>query len=144
MRRFLFCLSAVAIGCVLGPMAASQRTAGLLLAQNGPTGNPDAPGLRPNGRFGDPDVYARNFQDYLYGVITKVHQDKLVLDKTKFGVPETIKLNRKTKFVRSGKRGSLAQLKPGEMVFVQVKKDKKTGSLTAKKVVSGLGPTNGG
>jgi hypothetical protein len=102
------------------------------------------PGLPQNGRFGNPDVYARNFQDYLYGVIAKVHSDSLLLDKTKFGVPTTIALNRKTKFVRSGKRSSLSQLKPGDMVFVQVKQNKKTGALTAKKVLSGMAATGSG
>jgi hypothetical protein len=135
MHRSLFPFSALLIAFTLAPMAAAQSTT---------APRTTSPVLPQNGRFGDPDVYARNFQDYLYGVIAKVHQGALVLEKTKFGVPETIKLNRKTKFVRSGKRGSLDQLRAGEMVFVQVKKDKKTGSLIARKVVSGLGPTNGG
>jgi hypothetical protein len=141
MRRFLLFLSVISAVGVIAAMA-SHGTGGPLLAQT-TAGSPDAPGLRPTGRFGDPDVYARNFQDYLYGVITKIHQNALVLDKTKFGVPATIKLNKKTKFVRSGKKSSVHDLKRGEMVFVQVKKDKKTGTLTAKKVVSGLGPTSG-
>jgi hypothetical protein len=129
MRRWIRAFSVILMVCLVAPIASAQR--------------PNTPETPQDGRFGDPDVYGRTFQDYLYGVIAKVQKDKLVLTKTKFGVPATIDLNRKTKFVRSGKRSSLSELKTGEMVYVQVKKDKKTGSLTAKKVVSGL-ITSGG
>jgi hypothetical protein len=125
MQRWISALSVLLIGCMMIPIASAQR--------------PNTPQAPQDGRFGDPDVYGRSFQDYLYGVISKVEKDKLVLTKTKFGVPETIELSRKTKFIRSGKRSSLSALKTGEMVYVQVKKNKKTGSLTARKVVSGLG-----
>ena len=128
MQRSVLLFSVILFGYTMAPAAFAQRT---------------APAPPQNGRFGDPDVYARNFQDYLYGVIAQVHRDSLVLDKTKFGVRETIEVNRKTKFVHSGKPSSLAQLKPGDMVYVQVKKNKKTGSLTARKVVSGMGATGG-
>jgi hypothetical protein len=129
MKRWILPFSVVLVGCVVIPIASAQR--------------PNTPGAPRDGRFGDPNVYGRAFQDYLYGVIAKVHKDNLVLTKTKFGAPATILLNRKTKFVRSGKRSSLSALKTGEMVYVQVKKNKKTGSLTAKKVVSGLGLASG-
>jgi hypothetical protein len=111
------------------PLARAQRTT--------------APVMPDNARFGNPNGYARNYQDYLYGVITKVDASALVLDKTKFGIPETIRLIPKTKYVFNGKKSSLKQLKPGDMVYVQVKKDKKSGDLTAKKVVSGMGATPG-
>jgi hypothetical protein len=124
MRRWILAFSVLLIGCMMARVAPAQR--------------PNTAETPQDGRFGDPSVYGRTFQDYLYGVISKVQKDKLVLTKTKFGVPATIDLNRKTKFVRSGKRSSWSELKPGEMVYVQVKKNKKTGSLTAKKVVSGL------
>ncbi|MGH9447658.1 MAG: hypothetical protein ACRD3O_18305, partial [Terriglobia bacterium] len=81
--------------------------------------------------------------DYLSGVIAKIDAGALVLDKTKFGIPKTIRLTPKTKFIRNGKRSSLKQLKTGETVYVQTKKDKKTGGLIAKKVVSGMGVTSG-
>lgn len=118
------------MGMALAPRAFPQRTS-----------EPAAP---DNGRFGNPNAYARNYQDYLYGVITKIDASALVLDKTKFGIPETIRLMPKTKYIRDQKRSSLQQLRPGDMVYIQTKKDKKTGDLIAKKVVSGIGVTSGG
>jgi hypothetical protein len=132
MQRWILSLSAVMIGFAMAPVALAQRP-------DTSAPRPNTPAPPQNGRFGSPDSYARVFQDYLYGVVAKVHRGSLVLDKTKFGVPKTIEVNRKTKFVRSGKRSSLAKLKLGDMVFVQTKKDKKTGGLIAKKVVSGMG-----
>jgi hypothetical protein len=96
-----------------------------------------------NARFGNPNAYARNYENYLYGVIGKIGRDGIVLDKTKFGVPTTVSIVHKTKFIRDGKRSSLGKLKRGDMVYVQTKKNKKTGALTAVKVVSGAGATGG-
>ncbi|MGH9352664.1 MAG: hypothetical protein ACRD2G_10965 [Terriglobia bacterium] len=106
---------------------ASQRTAG-----------PEEPN---NGRFGNPNIFGMNYQDYFYGVITKVEPDALVLGKTKVGIPQTVRLTKKTKYVRDGKKSTFAQLKTGEMVYIDVKTDKKTGSMTARKVVSGMDVT---
>ena len=95
------------------------------------------------GRFGNPTSIARNLQDYLYGVIKKIDDksNELVLDKTKFGIDQTVKLDAKTKYIHDGKPSALSQLKPGDQVYVDVRKDKKTGDRYAKKVVSGVPPT---
>lgn len=94
-----------------------------------------------NARFGDPSVFGMNYQDYFYGVIAKIEPDALVLSKTKVGVPQTVRLTKKTKYVRNKKKSSFAQLKTGEMVYIDVKTDKKTGQMTARKVVSGMDVT---
>lgn len=93
------------------------------------------------GRFGDPSVFGMNYQDYFYGVVSKIEPDALVLTKTKIGVPQTIRLTKKTKFIRDRKKSALADLKVGEMVYVDTKTDKKTGAMTARKVVSGMDVT---
>ncbi len=103
------------------------------------TNQPQPPEL---GRFGNPTATARIYQGYLYGVIKKIDKQDLVLDKTYFGVPKTITINKNTKFIHNGKTGTLAQLKLGEDVYVDVKKNKKTGEMLAKKVVTGVGVTN--
>ncbi|MGH9359385.1 MAG: hypothetical protein ACRD1O_09480 [Terriglobia bacterium] len=100
-----------------------------------------APQPPNNDRFGTPTGNARRYQDYLFGVIGKIGNHSIVLNKTKFGIPRTISLDRKTKFARNGKHSSAAQLKVGEMVYVDVKTDKKTGKLFARKVVSGIDVT---
>lgn len=96
-----------------------------------------------NNGFGDPSAIARSYQNYLYGVISKVGPKELVLAKTKYGTPQTIQLNEKTKYIHNGKSGSLSQLKTGDQVYVDVKTEKKTGEMLARKVVSGIGPTGG-
>jgi hypothetical protein len=98
----------------------------------------DQPQPPDTSRFGNPTAIARVYQDYLYGVVKKFNKDELVLDKTKYGVPQTIKLDKKTKFIHNGKLGTLAQLHTGEDVYVDVKKNKKTGEMLAKKVVTGI------
>ncbi len=112
---------------VAAPCAWAQRTTA-----------PQAPN---NERFGIPTGIARVYQDYMYGVIAKVGKNDFVLTKTKFGIPETIKLDRKTKFIRNGKRSSVSQFKVGDQVYVDVKTNKKTGDMLAKKVVRGLDVT---
>ena len=92
-------------------------------------------------RFGNPTSIARVFQDYLYGVIKKIEAQELVLDKTKFGIEQTIKLEPKTKYIHDGKPSTWDRLKVGDQVYVDLKKDKKAGDLIAKKVVSGVGAT---
>ena len=90
------------------------------------------------GRFGDASATARKYQDYLYGVIKELNPKELILTKTKFGVDQAFKLNKKTKFIQDGKASSFDNLKVGDRIFVDVDTDKKTGVLTAKKVVSGV------
>lgn len=107
-------------------------------AQHGST--PKAPN---NNGFGIPTAVARAYQDYLYGVVSKISSKDLVLTKTKYGTPQTIKLNQKTKYIRNGKHSSLSQLKTGDPVYIDVKTDKKTGDMLARKVVSGIGVTGG-
>jgi hypothetical protein len=92
-------------------------------------------------RFGHPTSTARAYQDYLYGEIKKIDKTELVLDKTKFGVDQTVKLGPKTKFIKDGKASRLDNFKIGEGVFVETKKDKKTGEMIAKKVLAGMGAT---
>lgn len=99
---------------------------------------PQAPN---NGRFGEPGGIALRYQDYLYGVIDKIGKHSLVLNKTKFGTPQTITLDRKTRFIRNGKRSSASHLTIGELIYVDVKTEKKTGIMIAKKVVSGIDAT---
>jgi len=99
------------------------------------------PGKSDNARFGNPTSTARAYQDYLYGEIKKIDDGELVLDKTKFCVDQTVKLGPKTKFVRDGKASTLNNFKIGEGVFVETKKDKKTGEMIARKVVAGMGAT---
>ncbi len=93
-------------------------------------------------RYGNPTSTARAFQDYLYGVIKKLDAKEMVLDKTVFGIDQTIKLEPKTKYIHDGKPSFFDQLKVGDQVYVETKKDKKTGDLLAKKVVTGVGATS--
>jgi len=97
---------------------------------------PTAPG---NGRFGNPDESPSEvFKGYLYGVIKSVDANEIVLDKTKFGFDQTYKFDPKVKVVRDGKPSSRDTLKIGEPVYVQVKKEKKTGDQIAKKILVGV------
>jgi hypothetical protein len=91
-------------------------------------------------RFGNPTGIARKYQSYISGVVKKVDKDEIVLTKTRFGVDTSIKLDAKTKFVTNEKPGKLEDLKVGDLVFVDVNKNKKTGEMSAKKVVSGVTP----
>ena len=91
-----------------------------------------------NARFGNPTSIGRALQGDLYGVVKSVKDGELVLDKTKFGVDQTIKLEPKTKYVRDGKSSSLDKIKVGDPVYVDVKTDKKTKAMTAKKITSGI------
>lgn len=100
-----------------------------------------APKPPNNDRFGDPTGIAIRYQDYLYGVIDKIGKHGLVLDKTKFGTPQTITLDQKTRFIRNGKRSSASHLAIGELIYVDVRTEKKTGTMIAKKVISGIDAT---
>ena len=91
-----------------------------------------------NARFGNPTDIGRKLQGDLYGVIKSIKEGEIVLDKTKFGVDKEIILDTKTKYVRDEKSGTFDQLKVGDPIYVQVKTDKKTGVMTAKRVTSGV------
>ncbi len=94
-----------------------------------------------NARFGDPTSTARMYQGFLYGVVKELNEKEMVLTKTKFGTDQTFKFERKTKFIRNGKTSSFDRFKVGDQVWVDVQKDKKTGDLIAKKVVTGADVT---
>ena len=89
-------------------------------------------------RYGDPTGTARNYQNFLYGVIKTLDANGMVLEKTKVGIDQTFKFQPKTKFIHDNKPSSREDLKVGDQVYVDVHKDKKTGDLYAKKVVSGI------
>lgn len=92
-------------------------------------------------RFGNPTSTARTLQSYIYGVVKKIGPSELTLDKTEFGDDQPFKLEPKTKYVRDGKPSTLSNLKVGDKVFVDMKRDKKTGEMIAKKVVTGVAAT---
>ena len=100
--------------------------------------NEKQPIVSDTGRFGDATSIARKYQDYLYGVVKEVNPNELILTKTKFGVDQAFKLNKKTKFTVDGKPSSFDKIKVGDGVYVDVDTNKRTGDLTAKKVVSGV------
>ena len=89
-------------------------------------------------RFGDPTSTARILQDYLYGVIKDINPKEIVLKKTKYGIDQTVKLDPKTKYIHDGKPSTFDRLKAGDQVWVDVKQEKKSGQMTAKKVVTGV------
>ena len=91
-------------------------------------------------RFGNATSTARVFQDYVYGVIKQIDKEGLILDKTSFGDAQKFKLDRKTRFIHDGKPSTFEDLKVGDKVWIDTKTDKKTGEMTAKKVVTGAGP----
>ena len=91
-----------------------------------------------NARFGNPTSIGRGLQGDLYGVVKSVKDGELVLDKTKFGVDQTVKLEPKTKYVRDGKSSSFDKIQIGDPVYVDVKTDKKTKVMTARKITSGV------
>lgn len=101
------------------------------IAQNGP--------VKPeNARYGDPTSIGRVYQGYISGVIKGIDEKEIVLEKTKYGVDKTFKLDRKTKFIRDEKSSSREKLKIGELVWVDAKTQKKTGEMIAKTVVTGV------
>ena len=96
------------------------------------------PVVSSTGRFGDPTATARMYQDYQYGVIKTKNANELILTQTKFGVDQSYKLTKKTKYIQDGKASSFDQLKIGDRIYIDVDTNKKTGDLIAKKVVSGV------
>jgi hypothetical protein len=89
-------------------------------------------------RYGDPTSTARNYQNFLYGVIKTLDANGMVLEKTKVGIDQTLKFQPKTKFIHDNKPSLREDLKVGDQVYVDVHVDKKTGDLYAKKVISGI------
>lgn len=114
----------------------------LLVAANGWTQtiqSPQAPGAR--GRIENAISLAGKYQNYIYGVVRKIKKDELILDKTVYGNDQVFKLEHKTKFIRNGKRSSLAELKIGDMVWIDAKVKKKAEEKIAKKVITGVAAT---
>jgi hypothetical protein len=91
-------------------------------------------------RFGNASSTGRVFQDYVYGVIKQIDKGDLIVDKTPYGDGQKFNLDRKTKFIHDGKPSAFQDLKVGDKVWIDTKTDKKTGEMTAKKVVTGVGP----
>src|SRR5262249_2693870 len=89
-----------------------------------------------NARFGDPTATARQLQDFFYGVIKTIDKKEMVLEKTKYGLDQTIVLTDKTKYVHDGEASKLDRLKVGEQVWIRIKNDKKSGDMIAVVVIS--------
>jgi hypothetical protein len=117
-------ITSLAAVCMASPAAATQSE--------------QQPITSDTGRFGDATSIARKYQDYLYGVIKEMNPNELILAKTKFGVDQTFKINKKTKFIADGKPSSFDKLKVGDRIYVDVDTNRKTGNLTARKVISGM------
>lgn len=98
----------------------------------------DSPGAA--GRLENAISVAGKYQNYIYGVVKKIGKDQIILDKTRFGNGQVFKLDHKTRFIDNGKRSTEANLKVGDMVWVDAKIKKKTDEKIAKKVVTGVGP----
>jgi hypothetical protein len=98
----------------------------------------DKPVKAGTARYGDPTGTARKYQNLLYGVIKTLDANGMVLEKTKVGIDQTLKFQPKTKFIHDDKPSSREDLKVGDQVYVDVREDKKTGDLYAKKVVTGI------
>ena len=129
-RICTMCAALLMMGAVAFPAWAQQ--AGMRQTNSTPA---------QTGRFGNPSIFAMNYQNYFFGVIAKIEPHALVLDKTKVGVPQTIHLMRKTKYIRNKKKSSLSKLKVGDMVYIDLKTAKKSGDMYALKVISGMSAT---
>ena len=98
----------------------------------------DKPVKAGTARYGDSTATARKYQDLFYGVIKTIDANGMVLEKTKVGIDQTLKFQPKTKFIRDAKPSSREVLKVGDQVYVDIREDKKTGDLYAKRVVTGI------
>jgi hypothetical protein len=123
---------------VIAALAACVMTAGTARSQD----QSDAPDA-PHSRFGNPTSIARVYQSYIYGVVKKADKNDVILEKTKFGGDQDFKIDKHTKFIRDGKTSRAVILKPGDMVWIDMKRDKKTSDLIAKKIVMGIGAGGG-
>jgi hypothetical protein len=123
----------LSLAVILMMLGCTALAAGQQPGQNSP--------LAAHSRFGNPSSIARIYQSYIFGVVRKATKDELVLDKTQFGNDQTFKLTKKTKFIRNDKPIKMETLRPGTMVWIDMKRDKKSGDMIASKVVTGLAPT---
>lgn len=119
---------------------AALAAAVILGAAPGFAQNTKPPERPNNARFGDPTGIARQYQGFISGIIKKIDKENMTLEKTRFGVDTSIKLLEKTKYVYNQKPGKWEDLKVGDLVFVDAKTNKKTGEMSAKKVVGGVVP----
>jgi hypothetical protein len=118
--------------CFLGAML----TAGLAWAQVYQA--PGSPGAA--GDLEDAISVAGKYQNYIYGVVKKIRKHELIVDNTRFGNGQVFRLDHKTKYIDNGKRSTLANLKVGDMVWIDAKIKKKTDEKIARKVIKGVGP----
>jgi hypothetical protein len=118
------------LGCVLASGAAWAQT----------VQSPNAPDA--TGRLENAISVAGQYQNYVYGVVKKIAKDEIVLDKTRFGNDQVFKLEHNTKFIDNGKRSTLANLKAGDMVWIDAKIKKNTSDKIARKVITGVGPNS--
>ena len=98
----------------------------------------DSPGAA--GRLENAISVAGKYQNYIYGVVKKIEKDQIILDKTRFGNGQVFKVERKTRFIDNGKRSTEANIKVGDMVWIDAKIKKKTNEKIARKVITGVGP----
>jgi len=91
-------------------------------------------------RFGTPEAGRLAYQDYLYGVVKSISKTEIVLTKTALGDEQVFLLSPKTKFIQDGKPSSRENLKAGDKVWVDRKKNK-AGDMLALKVFTGVEPT---
>lgn len=101
--------------------------------------SPGGPGS--SGQLSDSLAGFGKYQNYVYGVVKKISHNEIVLDKTMYGDGQVFKLEHKTKFIHNGKASSLAELKVGEMVWVDAKIKKRGEDKIARKVLSGMPPS---
>jgi leucyl aminopeptidase (aminopeptidase T) len=118
-------------------MATALAAACLAASAAAPQSDKNPPPVN-NVRFGDPTSIARKYQGFLYGVVKELNSNQLVLTQTKYGTDQSFKIDKRTKYIRDGKSSSFDNLKLGDRVFIDADKDKRTGNLLAKKVVSGM------
>ncbi len=133
---------------MIGKMTAILMVGGCLMAASltfgqavdDSVGGEHKPVKAGNARFGDPTGTGRGFQNQIYGVVKRVDKSSLVLDKTEFGNDQVFTLIPKTRFVHDGKPSSLEQIRVGDQIWVDMKRDKKSGNLVAQRVFTGVLP----
>jgi hypothetical protein len=104
----------------------------------------EPPIIADPGRFGNPNDLGATlkYKDYIYGVLKKVNKDSLIVDKTPYGDGQVFVINKKTKYVHDNKPSTLEALKPGDKIWINMKRNKKTDELLAQKVVTGIFATD--
>jgi len=131
MRAGMIIIAAVLAGAASGLAGGSQ--------------DPTQPNIQradaPAAPSTDPVYTARNLQNLVYGVIKRVEPEELICDQTEFGDAQPFKLDKKTKYLHDGQAGTVQQLKVGDKTWLKIRKNKKTGELTALVVVTGELPT---